>query len=167
MDAGTATAVAESMTALVADAGTTAVTAAAEVVATAAPVADPGMLASELLTWLLAILSAVATALIPVLVRWIHVRTGLDKAGGTKKLIDHAVRSAVLATEEEARRLSGNMEVPSLEGKDKHEYAKKIATKLIEQYGLADWAEDRLDALLDAHVNAVRNGVESEEKETD
>jgi hypothetical protein len=131
--------------------------------ATAAPaleVASAALSGAELLTWLLGILSAFATAMIPVLARWIWVKTGLDKtqdAERAKRLVETAVRNGVLAAEERARTMEGDVK-----GAAKYEMAKGVAGRLIEQYGLVALADDKLDDLIHAHVHAARDGGLSE-----
>lgn len=118
---------------------------------------------TDLLTLILAVLGTLATALVPVLVRWLHVKTGLDKtqnAEKTKRLIEHVVKNAVLAAEERAHTATGKTL-----GAAKLEHARAVAGHLIEQYGLTGWAEDRIEDLIHAQVNHDRNGYITTEEE--
>lgn len=159
LDGGTA--VAETMTAL-----TDAATTAAEMTATAAPeavqVVQAAMSTGDLLAWFLGLVSVVVTALLPVVVRWVWIKTGLDKTEGAeaKRILMEAIaRDAVLAAEEKAHR--AGLSQPSLAGADKLAHAKKVARVILEQLGVVRWADAKLEELIHAQVNEQRHWRES------
>lgn len=150
LDAGTA--VAETMTALTDVAAT-----AADMTATAAPqaaeVVQLAMSTGDLMAWFLGLVSVVVTALLPVVVRWVWIKTGLDKTEGAeakRTLMEAIARDAVLAAEEKAHRLTG------MKNSSKLAHAKKVARGILQQLGVVGWAEAKLEELIHAQVNEQR-----------